>query len=123
MRLRFDPFRLFTGWLNQRQQDVLELTLSTQGRAELTSGGTFFSSSSARRQGRTSWRAWWRSDLLRDGKPPKGWLLERDRLLETRVPGIFVAGDVRHGSVKRVASGVGEGANGVQFVHQYLKTV
>jgi thioredoxin reductase (NADPH) len=63
-------------------------------------------------------------DLLRDGKPPKGWPLERDPwLLETSVPGVFVAGDARHGSVKRVASGVGEGANAVQFVHQYLSTV
>lgn len=64
------------------------------------------------------------ADLLRDGKRPKGWPLERDPwLLETSVPGIFVAGDARHGSVKRVASGVGEGANAVQFVHQYLSTV
>ena len=63
-------------------------------------------------------------DLLRDGKRPRGWPLERDPwLLETSVPGIFVAGDVRHGSVKRVASGVGEGSNAVQFVHQYLSTV
>jgi thioredoxin reductase (NADPH) len=63
-------------------------------------------------------------DLLRDGKRPKLWRLERDPwLLETSVPGIFVAGDVRHGSVKRVASGVGEGANAVQFVHQYLSSV
>jgi thioredoxin reductase (NADPH) len=64
------------------------------------------------------------ADLLRDGKPPKSWPLERDPwLLETSVPGIFVAGDVRYRSVKRVASGVGEGANAVQFVHQYLSTV
>lgn len=63
-------------------------------------------------------------DLLRDGKRPNGWPLDRDPwLLETSVPGILVAGDVRHGSVKRVASGVGEGANAVQFVHQYLSTV
>jgi thioredoxin reductase (NADPH) len=63
-------------------------------------------------------------DLLRDGKPPAGWPLDRDPwLLETSVPGILVAGDVRHGSIKRVASGVGEGANAVQFVHQYLSTV
>lgn len=63
-------------------------------------------------------------DLLRDGKRPKGWPLERDPwLLETSVPGIFVAGDARHGSVKRVASGVGEGANAVQLVHRYLSTV
>jgi thioredoxin reductase (NADPH) len=44
-------------------------------------------------------------------------------LLETSVPGIFAAGDVRHGSIKRVASAVGEGAVAVSFVHQYLKTV
>jgi thioredoxin reductase (NADPH) len=63
-------------------------------------------------------------DLMKDGKPPKNWPLERDPwLLETSVPGIFVAGDVRYRSVKRVASGVGEGANAVQFVHQYLSTV
>ena len=63
-------------------------------------------------------------DLLRDGKKPKSWTLERDPgLLETNVPGIFVVGDVRHGSVKRVASGVGEGAVVVQFIHQYLAKV
>ena len=44
-------------------------------------------------------------------------------LLETNVPGIFAVGDVRHGSVKRVASGVGEGSVAVQFIHQYLSKV
>jgi thioredoxin reductase (NADPH) len=63
-------------------------------------------------------------DLLRDGKRPATWTLDRDpSLLETSVPGIFVVGDVRHGSVKRVASGVGEGAVVVQFMHQYLAKV
>ncbi len=63
-------------------------------------------------------------DLIRDGKPPKGWTLDRDPgLLETSVPGIFAVGDVRHGSVKRVASGVGEGSIAIQFVHQYLSKV
>jgi thioredoxin reductase (NADPH) len=63
-------------------------------------------------------------DLLRDGKRPQGWSIERDpSLLESSVPGIFVVGDVRHGSVKRVASGVGEGAVAIQFVHQYLAKV
>jgi thioredoxin reductase (NADPH) len=62
--------------------------------------------------------------LTRDGKRPKGWKLERDPgLLETNVPGIFVVGDVRHGSVKRVASGVGEGSVAISFVHQYLSKV
>jgi len=63
-------------------------------------------------------------DLMNAGKPPKTWSLERQPwLLEASVPGIFVAGDVRYRSIKRVASGVGEGANAVQFVHQYLGSV
>jgi thioredoxin reductase (NADPH) len=60
-------------------------------------------------------------DLKVDGKMIKSWNQNRDPyLLETSVPGIFVAGDVRHGSIKRVASAVGEGSISVQFVHQYL---
>lgn len=63
-------------------------------------------------------------DLLKDGKRPKGWTLDRDPgLLETNVPGVFAVGDVRHGSIKRVASGVGEGSVAIQFVHQYLSKV
>ncbi|HKR30901.1 MAG TPA: FAD-dependent oxidoreductase [Terriglobales bacterium] len=63
-------------------------------------------------------------DLLRDGQRPRGWQLDRDPfLLETNVPGIFAVGDVRHGSIKRVASGVGEGSVAVQFIHQYLSKV
>jgi len=63
-------------------------------------------------------------DLMHDGKRPKGWRPERDPfLLETSVPGIFVAGDVRHGSVKRCASAVGEGSIAVQFIHQYMREV
>ena len=59
--------------------------------------------------------------LVRGGKAPRSWTLERDpSLLETSVPGVFAVGDVRHGSVKRVASGVGEGSIAIQFVHQYL---
>lgn len=57
----------------------------------------------------------------RDGPGYRGWPLPRDPwLLETCVPGAFAAGDVRHASVKRVASSVGEGAVAIQFVHQYL---
>ena len=60
-------------------------------------------------------------ELMRDGKRPAGWPLERDPfLLETSVPGIFVAGDVQHGSIKRIAFAVGGGSMVVQFVHQYL---
>jgi thioredoxin reductase (NADPH) len=61
------------------------------------------------------------ADLVINGDRPRGWTLEREPfLLETSVPGIFAVGDVRHGSVKRVASGVGEGSICVQFVHRYL---
>lgn len=63
-------------------------------------------------------------DLYSNGKRPDGWPLQRDPYhLETNVPGIFAAGDVRHGSVKRVASAVGEGSVSISLVHQYLKTV
>lgn len=59
--------------------------------------------------------------LLEGGRRPKGWDVDRDPfLLESSVPGVFVAGDVRAGSVKRVASAVGEGSIAVQFVHQHL---
>lgn len=60
-------------------------------------------------------------DLMRNGEPPQGWPLDRGPYyLETNVPGLFAAGDVRHGSVKRCASAVGEGAMAVAFVHRYL---
>ncbi len=63
-------------------------------------------------------------DLIRDGRRPQGWTLKRDPyLLETSVQGIFAAGDVRQGAIRRVASAVGEGAIAVSLVHQYLGTI
>jgi thioredoxin reductase (NADPH) len=63
-------------------------------------------------------------DLMRDGRRPLNWKPKRDPfLLETSVPGIFAAGDVRHGVVRRVASAVGQGAVAVSLVHKYLETV
>jgi len=63
-------------------------------------------------------------DLVDEGKRPQGWKPKRDPFyLETSVPGIFAAGDVRHGSVKRVATAVGEGAMAVKLIHQHLRTV
>jgi thioredoxin reductase (NADPH) len=60
-------------------------------------------------------------DLLQEGRIPDGWPLDRNPYyLETNVPGMFAAGDVRHGSVKRLASAVGEGAMAVTFAHRYL---
>jgi thioredoxin reductase (NADPH) len=77
--------------------------------------------------------AWLPDEIIRDGRGyvctgrdvvdlmPDGWPLERDPyLLETSVPGIFAAGDVRHGSIKRVASGVGEGSIAIALVHEHL---
>jgi thioredoxin reductase (NADPH) len=59
--------------------------------------------------------------LMREGRRPPGWTADRDPFfLETSVPGIFVAGDVRHRSAKGVTSGVGEGAMAVKLVHEYL---
>jgi thioredoxin reductase (NADPH) len=55
-----------------------------------------------------------------DGFILTGPVVNMDNLLETDIPGVFAAGDVRHRSVKRVASAVGEGAVAVQLVHQYL---
>ena len=64
-------------------------------------------------------------DLMQNGRErPRGWTLDRQPfLLETNVPGIFAAGDIRHGSTKRVATGVGEGTIAVQLAHQYLTRV
>jgi thioredoxin reductase (NADPH) len=63
-------------------------------------------------------------EVMRDGKRPPGWTVDRDPfMLETSVPGVFAVGDVRHGSVKRVASGVGEGSIAIQFVHSHLAKV
>jgi len=64
------------------------------------------------------------ADTRVDGKPPRSWTLERDPLLlETSIPGIFAAGDVRHGTNHRVASAVGEGAIGYALIKEYLKAL
>ncbi|MGD1059828.1 MAG: fused response regulator/thioredoxin-disulfide reductase, partial [Solirubrobacteraceae bacterium] len=61
-------------------------------------------------------------DLLNQGRRPDGWPLERDPLaLETSVPGLFAAGDVRSGSTKRVAGAVGDGAMAVALAHRRLE--
>ena len=60
-------------------------------------------------------------DLAASGEQPRGWSLERAPFhLETSLPGVFAAGDVRFQSAKRVASAVGEGAMAVMLVHRYL---
>ncbi|MGH9162749.1 MAG: FAD-dependent oxidoreductase [Vicinamibacteraceae bacterium] len=63
-------------------------------------------------------------DLLRSGRKPGGWTLDRDPFFfETSMPGVFAAGDVRAGSNRRVASAVGEGAAAIYTIHRYLETV
>jgi thioredoxin reductase (NADPH) len=60
-------------------------------------------------------------DLLQNGRPPQGWTLGRPPLhMETSMPGVFAAGDVRYGSVNRVASAVGAGAIAIQSVHEHF---
>jgi thioredoxin reductase (NADPH) len=62
------------------------------------------------------------SDLFRDGRAAAGWPLGRPPMyLESSLPGVFAVGDVRHGSVKRVASAVGEGSIAIRLVHDYLR--
>ena len=64
------------------------------------------------------------ADLTLNERLPRNWPLERKPyMLETNVPGIFAAGDVRHGSIKRVASAVGEGSIAIELIHQYLNHV
>ena len=63
-------------------------------------------------------------DLMRDGKWPANWSLPRDpMLMETSVPGVFAAGDVRFGTNHRVASAVGEAGVATMIIKQYLKTL
>jgi thioredoxin reductase (NADPH) len=63
-------------------------------------------------------------DLLHDGERPAEWPLDRDPLaLETNLPGLFVAGDVRHGSIKRVGAAVGEGSMAVALAHRRLAEI
>jgi thioredoxin reductase (NADPH) len=63
-------------------------------------------------------------DLYRAGRQPYRWPLERPpMLLETSMPGVFAAGDVRHRSVKRVAPAIGEGAISIQLLHEYLQPI
>ena len=62
------------------------------------------------------------TDLLVGGRPPESWPLRRlPMLLESSLPGVFAVGDVRRGSVKRVAAAVGEGSIAIRLIHDYLR--
>jgi thioredoxin reductase (NADPH) len=61
------------------------------------------------------------TDLLQGGQPDEQWPLRRlPMFLESSLPGVFAVGDVRHGSVKRVAAAVGEGSTAIRLVHDHL---
>jgi thioredoxin reductase (NADPH) len=124
--------RTGTTVLRAHGEDHLEaLTLCTDGKTEVADSGHLFVFIGA--APRTDWlgddilrdeHGFVRTgaDLLVDGQRPPGWVLDRDPLhLEASIPGVFVAGDVRSQSVKRVASAVGEGAMAVTLVHRYLE--
>jgi thioredoxin reductase (NADPH) len=116
----------------EHRLEALELSVGADGRRERRPSDALFVFIGARAE-----THWLPAECIRDewsyvctgrdvmdllaAQTTKTWPLERDPyLLETSVPGIFAVGDVRHGSIKRVASGVGEGSMAIAFVHQYL---
>jgi thioredoxin reductase (NADPH) len=111
--------------------EALRLRCSTDGSTEVVPAGYMFVFIGA--EPRTGWLGdsvvrdgrgfvYTGPDLMVGGQRPSGWDRDRDPYhLETSVPGIFAAGDVRANSVKRVASAVGEGAMAVTLVHRYLE--
>jgi thioredoxin reductase (NADPH) len=124
-KIRVEPQTEVAGVLGERRVEGLRLRHGTDER-EVAADALFIFVGQAPRTG------WLDGVVRRDdrgfvltgldlGNPPPDWPLEVPPLpLETSVPGVFAAGDVRHGSVKRIASSVGEGAMAVRFVHERL---
>jgi thioredoxin reductase (NADPH) len=121
-----------TGGAGQNRLESLTLTDLESGTAETVGAGALFVLIGA--EPRTQWlpdtvrrdRSGFvltGADLLDDGRPAGDWPLRRlPMFLESSVPGVFAVGDVRYGSVKRVASAVGEGSNAIRLVHDYLRS-
>ena len=119
-----------TGGAGQGRLECLTLTDLESGAAETVAAGALFVLIGA--EPHTQWLPGavrrdpsgfllTGTDLLQDGRVPEPWPLRRQpMLLESSLPGVFAAGDVRHGSVKRVASAVGEGSIAIHLVHRYL---
>jgi thioredoxin reductase (NADPH) len=119
-----------TGGAGRGRLERLTLTDLESGAAETVAAGALFVLIGA--EPRTQWLpdavrrdqsgfVLTGSDLLHDGQAPAEWPLRRlPMLLESSLPGLFAAGDVRHGSVKRVASAVGEGSIAIRLVHDHL---
>jgi thioredoxin reductase (NADPH) len=124
-KIRVEPRTEVAGVIGTRRVEGLRLRHETEER-EVAADALFVFVGQAPRT------AWLEGVVRRDehgfvltgadlGNPPPDWPLDVPPLpLETSVPGVFAAGDVRHGSVKRIASSVGEGAMAVRFVHERL---
>jgi thioredoxin reductase (NADPH) len=122
-----------TGGAGQGRLERLTLTGTESGAAETVAAGALFVLIGA--EPRTQWLSGavrrdpsgfvlTGTDLLQDGRLPDRWPLRRQpMLLESSLPGVFAAGDVRHGSVKRVASAVGEGSIAIHLVHDHLRDI
>jgi thioredoxin reductase (NADPH) len=120
-----------TGGAGQNRLESLTLTDLESGTAETVGAGALFVLIGA--EPRTQWLpdtvrrdqsgfVLTGADLLDDGRPAGDWPLRRlPMFLESSVPGVFAVGDVRYGSVKRVASAVGEGSIAIHLVHDYLR--
>jgi thioredoxin reductase (NADPH) len=121
-----------TGGAGQNRLESLTLTDLESGVAETVGAGALFVLIGA--EPRTQWLpdtvrrdqsgfVLTGTDLLEDGRPDGGWPLRRlPMFLESSLPGVFAVGDVRYGSVKRVASAVGEGSIAIRLVHDYLRS-
>jgi thioredoxin reductase (NADPH) len=121
-----------TGGTGQNRLESLTLTDLESGEAETVGAGALFVLIGA--EPRTQWLpdtvrrdqsgfVVTGTDLLEDGRPPGDWPLRRlPMFLESSLPGVFAVGDVRYGSVKRVASAVGEGSIAIRLVHDYLRS-
>ena len=121
-----------TGGAGQNRLESLTLTDLESSAAETVGAGALFVLIGA--EPRTQWLpdtvrrdqsgfVLTGADLLDDGRPPVDWPLRRlPMFLESSVPGVFAVGDVRYGSVKRVASAVGEGSTAIRLVHDYLRS-
>ena len=121
-----------TGGAGQNRLESLTLTDLESSAAETVGAGALFVLIGA--EPRTQWLpatvrrdqsgfVMTGTDLLDDGRPAGDWPLRRlPMFLESSVPGVFAVGDVRYGSVKRVASAVGEGSTAIRLVHDYLRS-